>query len=727
MTKKTNKLSNIINVPSPDPTNAHRRRLLNIMLLSTATAALLSLAALLITAPMGLAGEQGEVRILGLSVALALFGTAVIYALNRYVSGELASALFVLLSIAIAALSDEPREVVDGRGLLVFTIPILAASALLRPWASFVAAGLSGLTIIVVGLEVPGHFPNVPAIVALFIVALVAWLSARSLEHALENSRVSSEALRESEERFRVALKGSPIVVWNQDKELRHTWIYDPHPGLKTEETIGKTDEQLLPPDDAAHLTEIKRGVLESGVAAREEVRTTIAGETFFYDLTVEPLRDLAGDIVGIACASMDITERKRAEEALRKSERKYRRFFQASKDCTFFTSQDGRWLDMNQAAVSLFGYEGKEELREISIPDLYADPADREEHIRRIAQQGFTKDYAVDLRKKDGSVIKTLITSVVVKDDEGNVIGFQGTIRDITERVRAEEELQQHREHLEELVEAHTAELNERVAEVEKLNRGMVNLTQDLQATNHSLKTTTARLQEVNQELNDFAYVVSHDLKAPLRGITQLAGWLAEDYGDALDTDGQEMVNLLISRTKRMHGLIEGILQYSRVGRVKEKKKNVNLNLLVQEVIKMLAPPEHIQVAVKDELPTVVEERTRLRQVFQNLVDNGIKFIDQPKGWVSVDYADEGDHWLFSVSDNGPGIKEKYHNKIFQMFQTLAPRDKAAGATEVESTGVGLALVKKIVDTWGGRVWVESTVGEGSTFYFTLPKKEGS
>jgi len=154
---------------------------------------------------------------------------------------------------------------------------------------------------------------------------------------------------------------------------------------------------------------------------------------------------------------------------------------------------------------------------------------------------------------------------------------------------------------------------------------------------------------------------------------------------------------------------------------------KNVNLNLLVQEVIKMLAPPEHIQVAVKDELPTVVEERTRLRQVFQNLVDNGIKFIDQPKGWVSVDYADEGDHWLFSVSDNGPGIKEKYHNKIFQMFQTLAPRDKAAGATEVESTGVGLALVKKIVDTWGGRVWVESTVGEGSTFYFTLPKKEGS
>lgn len=142
-----------------------------------------------------------------------------------------------------------------------------------------------------------------------------------------------------------------------------------------------------------------------------------------------------------------------------------------------------------------------------------------------------------------------------------------------------------------------------------------------------------------------------------------------------------------------------------------------MNLNQLVQKTVEMLAPPDNVQISVEDELPTVVGDRTRLIQVFQNLLDNAIKFVDKPEGQISVGCADEGTHWLFSVADNGPGIEEKYHDNIFQMFQTLAPRD------EFESTGVGLALVKKIVETWGGRVWVESTVGKGSTFYFTLPK----
>jgi signal transduction histidine kinase len=134
-----------------------------------------------------------------------------------------------------------------------------------------------------------------------------------------------------------------------------------------------------------------------------------------------------------------------------------------------------------------------------------------------------------------------------------------------------------------------------------------------------------------------------------------------------------------------------------------------------------MLAPPEHVHIAVKDGLPTVLGERTRLGQVFQNLLSNAVKFMDKPEGQVSIGCVDEGTHWRFSVADNGPGIEEKHYPKVFQMFQTLAPRD------QVESTGIGLALVKKIVETWSGRIWLESTVGEGSTFYFTLPKKERS
>jgi light-regulated signal transduction histidine kinase (bacteriophytochrome) len=285
-------------------------------------------------------------------------------------------------------------------------------------------------------------------------------------------------------------------------------------------------------------------------------------------------------------------------------------------------------------------------------------------------------------------------------------------------ENARLHEQVQRHVTELEKRVAERTAELDARVTEVEQLNLGMTNLLEDLKLAHRKTEATAAKLQAVNQELEDFAYVISHDLKAPLRGISQLAGWLSTDYGDALDEDGKEIVQLLINRTKRMHSLIEGVLQYSRIGRVTEAERKVDLNPLVQEIIEMLNPPEYIQITVEDKLPTVVGERVRLEQVFQNLLSNAIKFIDKPEGWVRINCESEETGWLFRVTDNGPGIEKKYHARLFQMFQTLAPRDR------FESTGVGLALVKKIVQTWEGSVWVESTVGKGSTFHFTLPKK---
>jgi len=166
----------------------------------------------------------------------------------------------------------------------------------------------------------------------------------------------------------------------------------------------------------------------------------------------------------------------------------------------------------------------------------------------------------------------------------------------------------------------------------------------------------------------------------------------------------------------QRMSDLIEGVLQYSRVGRVHEERVSVDLNALVAEVVDSLAPPENIHVEVENRLPSVLGEKTRLEQLFQNLVSNAMKYMDKEQGEIKIACMQEEDAWRFRVSDNGPGIEEKYFGKIFQIFQTLAPRD------EVESTGVGLSLVKKIVELNGGRVWVESRVGEGSSFLFTLP-----
>ncbi|SOD41535.1 PAS domain S-box-containing protein [Nitrosovibrio sp. Nv4] len=225
------------------------------------------------------------------------------------------------------------------------------------------------------------------------------------------------------------------------------------------------------------------------------------------------------------------------------------------------------------------------------------------------------------------------------------------------------------------------------------------------------------ADLESANEELKSFAYVVSHDLKAPLRAIGALADWLSTDYAEKFDDEGKEHMRLLVSRVHRMGNLIDGILQYSRVGRVREAPVAVDVGEVVQDVIDLLAPPPNVNIIVEDSLPTVVVEPTRIQQIFQNLLSNAIKYMDKSENVIRITCTAEGEHWRFGVTDNGPGIESRHFERIFQLFQTLAPRDR------IESTGVGLALVKKIVEMYGGHIWIESTIGEGSTFFFTLPQ----
>ena len=253
---------------------------------------------------------------------------------------------------------------------------------------------------------------------------------------------------------------------------------------------------------------------------------------------------------------------------------------------------------------------------------------------------------------------------------------------RSLEEIKAAEAELIQHRDHLEELVMLRTEEL-----------------------------------QAVNTELSNFAYVASHDLKAPLRAISQLSSWIIEDYSGVLDEAGREKLQMLIDRTKHMHNLIDGILQYSRIGRVAEKSSRIDLNTIVSNLIKVLDPPSTIHITIESRLPVVVGESTYITQIFQNLLSNAIRYIDKPQGYIRIDCESTEREWRFSITDNGPGIDEKYFDKIFQIFQTLGMRK------DVDSTGIGLALVKRIVEKWGGKIWVESTIGHGSTFFFTIPK----
>jgi signal transduction histidine kinase len=226
-------------------------------------------------------------------------------------------------------------------------------------------------------------------------------------------------------------------------------------------------------------------------------------------------------------------------------------------------------------------------------------------------------------------------------------------------------------------------------------------------------------KIDNINKELKDFASIVSHDLKAPLRGIKSLATWILDDCSDKLSEQGKEQMNLLLDRVERMYNLIDAVLQYSKAGRTEDKIVQVNLNDFVPEAIDMLVPPKNISITIENTMPVIECAETHVMQLFQNLLSNAIKYMDKPQGQIKIGCIEEDGFWKFSISDNGPGIEEKHFENIFKMFRALSVSE------EFEGTGVGLTIAKKIVELYGGKIWVESTIGKGSTFFFTLPKQE--
>lgn len=239
------------------------------------------------------------------------------------------------------------------------------------------------------------------------------------------------------------------------------------------------------------------------------------------------------------------------------------------------------------------------------------------------------------------------------------------------------------------------------------------------LEKLNKDLELTIQKLSWSNKELQEFTYIAAHDLKAPLRAIGTLAGWLSTDYSDKFDEQGKKKVELLVGRVKRIDKLIDSVLQYSEVGDIRQKKREVDLNLLLSKIIYQIGPPDNVEIIIENELPVLMCNKKRIFEVFYNLLHNAVKCMDKPKGQIRIGYREDDDFWTFSVSDNGSGIEQRYFEKIFKIFQTLSTRD------EVEAVGIGLSLTKKIVELYGGRIWIQSEPGQGSTFYFTLPKQE--
>ncbi len=232
-------------------------------------------------------------------------------------------------------------------------------------------------------------------------------------------------------------------------------------------------------------------------------------------------------------------------------------------------------------------------------------------------------------------------------------------------------------------------------------------------------LERKGAELERINQELDQFAYITSHDLKAPLRAIANLSQWIEEDLEASITPDTRKQMELLRGRVHHMEALIEGILQYSRVGRISVDIMDVDVATLLAEVIDTLAPPPGFKIEVSPGMPTLSTSRISLSQVFANLIGNAIKYHQRDDGHIQISVEDAGDFCQFCVTDDGPGIAEEYHEKVFAIFQTLQACDT------VESTGIGLSLVKKIIEEQGGKIELASAAGEGASFCFSWPKQQ--
>ncbi len=484
--------------------------------------------------------------------------------------------------------------------------------------------------------------------------------------------KLVEEALRESEERFRVALKNSPIIVYRNDLEGRFTWVHGLRGDYTEEDLIGRRGEDFLPPDRAREINALKQQVIDDGVGLRTEFWMHLNGTRHYYDMTIEPLRDASQHIVGLTVAMMDITSLKETERALRDSERRFRGTFENAAIGIAHVDGDGRWLRVNQKLCDIVGYSRAEMTRTTFQEITHPDDLERDvEQFRRLID-GEIGSYQLEKRyfHKSGRVIWTALSVALQRDDDGGFAYAISMIEDITARKHAEK-----------------------------------------------------ALHRADEAKNQFLAMLGHELRNPLAPISNALSILTEE-----GIGGEEAVGLheiMDRQVRHLTRLVDDLLEVSRItrGKIQLRRELIDLVDVARRAAEDAAPTlrerSHRFSLSLPELPVFIDaDPTRMEQVIANLLNNASKYTENG-GEISMSLELDGEEAVICVRDNGIGIDRETLPHVFDLF-TQSPRslDRSQGGL-----GIGLALVHSLVSMHGGHVEAQSDgIGHGCTFEVRLP-----